>query len=103
MESGHVPVGVEAEYWVGWFVRSLPSRELGLQAALVEAARHSTLCARSHVGLVAPLILAAAAAASAASAGQEGQGQGQGQGQLRATMLSEYGDAAVSAFVARFG
>jgi hypothetical protein len=93
METGHVPAGVEAEYWVGWFLRSLPSRELGLQAALVEAARHSSLCARSNAGLVAPLVVAAAAMA----------GQGQGQEHPRATMLSEYGDAAVAAFIARFG
>lgn len=69
VSSGTVPAGLEARYWVAFFMRATASPDLGLQAALVEIARHAPVPAGQCLSplLIVPLLVAARQAYSSAN------------------------------------
>ena len=94
VSSGTVPAGLEARYWVAFFMRSTLSPDLGLQAALVEIARHAPVPAGqcSTPLLIVPLLVAAQQSHSSSTTGLES---------CREALREKYGSLQLDTFVSR--
>ena len=57
IDTGAIPKGIAAEYWIGTFLHRLPSAEMGLQIAILEASRHSLLPGDEIATVILPLLI----------------------------------------------